>query len=167
MILWFFSYSFFFILFFPFFDNNAVARLHLTPVGLCTYVSLGIRSIQFLFQRCSWVHQYKYVLYSQSNSSLLSFSYLCFSCLCYVISIAKQRKGLCFTQGNLICFSQWLKTGDWCVSVINSAMCKLLNVRFRKTGRMGENGKYISNFCVLCYSVQYATHLCLNRRTTF
>lgn len=53
-------------LFFFFFNGDAVARLHLTPVYLCTKIPLCIRPVQFLFQRCSCVHQYKYVLYIHS-----------------------------------------------------------------------------------------------------
>jgi len=32
---------------------------------------------------------------------------------------------------------------------------------------MGENRKYISNFHVLCYSVQYSAHLCWNKWANF
>lgn len=87
MILWFFT-PFFFL-------NNAVARLHLTPIDLCSNASLCIRPMQFLFQRCSCVHQYKYVRYVHSPIPPFCLFPICAFHAC-AMSFLLQDKGKAF-----------------------------------------------------------------------
>lgn len=82
-------------LFFTFFYNNAVTRLHLTPADLCTNALLFIRPIQFLFQSCSSVHQYKYVLYVHGPIPPFCLFPICAFHAC-AMSFLLQNKGKAF-----------------------------------------------------------------------